>query len=176
MYIRKANIYDSMGIAKVHVDVWKSAYVGIIDNVYLNELSFEKRKKSWMNQLNKGSLIYVAESKNGEIVGFATPCVERNNHKDYKGEISALYVLDKYQGQGVGRDLLVKSAKALRNSNIKSLIVWVLKDNPSCKFYESLGGVAKESKLTRIGEKDYVSIGYVWEDINILADHTCDSE
>ena len=171
MIIRKANIYDSLGIAKVHIDVWKSSYVGIIDSGYLNELSLEKRKKSWMSQLNKGSLIYVAESKNGEIVGFATPCVERTNHKEYKGEISAIYVLDKYQGQGVGKDLLIKSAKALRNSNINSLIVWVLKDNPSCKFYESLNGVAKESKLIRIGEKDYVAIGYVWDDIDMLADY-----
>ena len=37
--IRKASIDDSEGIVKVHIDVWKTTYTGIINEEYLNMAS-----------------------------------------------------------------------------------------------------------------------------------------
>ena len=47
MIIREANINDTPSIAKVTVDTWKTAYRSIIDNDYLNNLSYEEREKGW---------------------------------------------------------------------------------------------------------------------------------
>ncbi|MEA1854613.1 MULTISPECIES: hypothetical protein [Cytobacillus] len=45
--IRKAVIEDAMGIAKVHVDSWRSTYATIFPQEYLNRLSYEKRETLW---------------------------------------------------------------------------------------------------------------------------------
>lgn len=165
MIIRKASIYDSIGVTKVYVETWKTAYRGIIDQDYLENINYDKQKRNFMNLLNKESLIYVAESKIGEIIGFATPEVVKDDFNTNRGEVSMIYVLDRYQGEGIGHDLLQKCASTLVKSEINRMIVWVLKDNPACGFCEALGGTPKETRLDQIGGVDYVSIGYVWEDI-----------
>jgi len=165
MIIRKASIYDSIGVTKVYVETWKTAYRGIIDQDYLENINYDKQKRNFMNMLNKESLIYVAESKIGEIIGYAVPEVTKDDLGVNRGEISMIYVLDRYQGEGIGHNLLEKSAETLVKSEINRMIVWVLKDNPACGFCEALGGTPKETRLDQIGGVDYVSIGYVWEDI-----------
>lgn len=165
MIIRKASIYDSIGVTKVYVETWKTAYRGIIDQDFLENINYDKQKRNFMNMLNKESLIYVAESKIGEIVGFATPEVTKDDFGVNRGEVSMIYVLDRYQGEGIGHSLLQKSAATLVKSDIRRMIVWVLKDNPACGFLEALGGTPKETRLDQIGGIDYVSIGYVWDDL-----------
>lgn len=165
MIVRKASIYDSIGITKVYVETMKTAYRGIIDQDYLENINYDKQKRNYMNMLNKESLIFVSESKIGEIIGFSTPEVDRNEGGPVRGIVSSIYVLDRYQGEGIGYSLLEKSAKVFVKSEIKTMIVWVLKDNPACGFCEALGGKPKETRLDQIGGVDYVSIGYVWEDI-----------
>lgn len=165
MIIRKASIYDSIGITKVYVETWKTAYRGIIDQDYLENLNYEKHKRNFMNLLSSEKLVFVAESKIGEIVGFSIPEVGKDDNGKIRGLISSLYVLDRYQGEGVGQLLATKAASALIKSKIKSMIIWVLKDNPACGFCEALGGTPKETRLDQIGGVDYVSIGYVWDSI-----------
>lgn len=48
MNIRKANRDDAPGIAKVHVDSWRTTYKGIIPQSFLDELSYEQRTKLCM--------------------------------------------------------------------------------------------------------------------------------
>ena len=43
MFIRKANIEDAMGIAKVHVDSWRTTYKGIVPEVFLENLSYDEK-------------------------------------------------------------------------------------------------------------------------------------
>ena len=80
-----------------------------------------------MNMLNKESLIYVAESKIGEIIGYAVPEVTKDDFGVNRGEIPMIYVLDRYQGEGIGHSLLEKAALTLIKSDINRMIVWVLK-------------------------------------------------
>lgn len=41
MIIRRAGINDAQGIAIVHVNSWRTTYKGIIQNDFLNNLSYE---------------------------------------------------------------------------------------------------------------------------------------
>ncbi len=165
MIIRKASIYDSIGITKVYIETLKSSYKSFIDKDYVESVSFDKQKRLFMNRLNKENLIYVAESKIGEIVAFAIPEVSKDANGNNRGEITMVYVLDRFQGEGIGFKLIQKSVKTFIKSNINSMVMWVLKDNPSNGFCESLGGEPKETKLVQLGTLDYVSIGYVWKDL-----------
>ena len=50
--------------------------------------------------------IYVAENEAGQIVGFADGGPERARDMTFKGELYAIYILNDYQRQGVGRHLI----------------------------------------------------------------------
>lgn len=69
--IRKAEPTDALGIATVHVKTWQCAYKGQIPDSYLDNLSIEKRRKTWNESLKKkeeGRHPIVAISEN-KIVG-----------------------------------------------------------------------------------------------------------
>lgn len=63
MNIRKARLKDAEGIARVHVDSWRTTYRGIIPDDYLNGLSYEQRTELWKNNIGKkGNYVLVAEN------------------------------------------------------------------------------------------------------------------
>ena len=45
MQIRRAKLDDAPGIAKVHVESWRTTYKGIIPNDFLNNLSYEAKNR-----------------------------------------------------------------------------------------------------------------------------------
>ena len=53
MIIRDAELRDARGIAEVHVRSWQAAYVGIIVDEELAELSVDQREQFWMQILSK---------------------------------------------------------------------------------------------------------------------------
>ena len=48
---------------------------------------------------------------------------------------------------------------------IGSMMLWVLKDNPTRGFYEHLGGVEDREQSTEIGSASYFEIAYGWPDL-----------
>lgn len=163
--IRKAILTDAKGMAKVHVDSWKTTYTNIVPVEYLNNLSYESREQMWTNAIPDGG-IYVAENKEGMIVGFAKGGKERSgNYKGYDGELYAIYILKEYQGKGIGRSLVKPIIAEIKEMGLNSMLVLVLKDNPSRRFYESLGGRIIDSVEVEIGGKKLSELVYGWEDI-----------
>lgn len=165
MLIRKANIYDTTDIARVHVETWRSTYRRVLSDEYLSLFTMEKRKKYWMKFINDGKPVYVVEEKSGEIIAFVVPNVQRDEQRGYVGEISALYVQDRFQRRGVGRKLIATCARLMVNNDVKSLKVWVLKDNPARQFYRILGGVECDARIERMDNKDYLKLAYRWDDL-----------
>src|SRR5712692_7462985 len=94
MLIRLARIEDAAGIAKVHVDSWRTTYRGMVPEDYLANLSYEAREKNWMRHLeHDGAFIYVAENASGHIIGFVAGGAPREADPFYKGELYAIYLL-----------------------------------------------------------------------------------
>ncbi len=56
MNIRKAVLSDAKGIAKVHVDCWKTTYKYIVSDQYLNNLTYESREQLWKNNIPNGGV------------------------------------------------------------------------------------------------------------------------
>jgi GNAT superfamily N-acetyltransferase len=171
MLIRKAQGQDALVIAKVHVDSWRTTYEGIVSREYLASLSYEQRKKTWSTVLSSStgqSLIYVAETPDGEVVGFACAGPEREGDDTYKGEIYALYLLQSYQRQGIGSRLFRASVKELHQRGITSLLIWVLAANPSRKFYEALDGKYLREKEIEIGDQRLVEVAFGWKDTRTI--------
>lgn len=133
MTIRKATEDDAKGMAKVHVDTWRTTYTGIVPDEYLNNLSYQERENMWRQAIPHGG-VYVAEV-DGKVVGFANGGKERSgNYPDYGSELYAIYILKEYQGQGIGEKLVLSVAKNLVDQGYTSMLVLVLEDNPSKHF------------------------------------------
>jgi len=171
MLIRKAQPPDASAIARVHVDCWRTTYAGIVSSEFLAALSYKQRQEMWSGILSRGdSILYVAESPNGQVVGFACAGPERTGDSVYQGELYALYVLQSYQRQGVGSQLFKAVATELRQGSLTSLLVWVLAANPARLFYETLGGEYLREKDIEIGEQQLVEVAYGWKDTQAIVE------
>ncbi|MDQ0268171.1 GNAT family N-acetyltransferase [Cytobacillus purgationiresistens] len=169
MKIRQAKLTDAAGIAKVHVDSWRTTYNQMIPAAYLNRLSYKSREELWKGNLSTQS-VYVAENDQGEIVGFSGGGKERTgNYPAYKGEIYAIYILKEYQQKGLGKLLLKPVVSELLNLSFDSLLVLVLEANPSRHFYEALGAKKIEEVKIKIENKVIVEGVYGWGNINDIA-------
>ncbi|MET1013849.1 MAG: GNAT family N-acetyltransferase [Paenisporosarcina sp.] len=168
MRIRNANLADIKGIAKVHVDSWKTTYENIISEDFLNNLSYESREKVWKTNMSNMN-VYVAENAEGDVVGFSTGGKERSgNYDGINGELYAIYILKEYQGQGLGRMLVKPVIDELLNLGIKSMLVLVLEKNSSFQFYEALGARQIEIIEVEIAGDKQNEIVYGWDDIKAI--------
>ena len=169
--IRLARLEAAPGIAKVHVDSWRTTYKGLIAEEFLAALSYERRAQTWTENLadpEGTSFLYVAETETGEIVGFVSAGPEHEGNPNYRGETYAIYLVQQVQGQGLGRKLMETAMRELCKRGFSSMLLWVLKDNlPSRKFYEAVGGKYLLEKPIEIGSQNLIEVAYGWE--NLLA-------
>lgn len=167
MNIREATLKDAEGIARVHVDCWRTTYRNIIPDEFLQNLSYENRMKMWIQNIsNETNYVFVAE-RDGEIIGFMDAGKEKSGkYPSYMADITTLYILEEYHGAGIGRQLLQHVFVKLKENNMTSALVWVLEDNPSKHFYEAMGAkVIVYKKDITIGSKQLNLMGYGWDKI-----------
>ncbi len=174
MLIRPARISDAEGIARVHVESWRTAYPGILPEDYLAGLSYKQRSSAWESILSEADETkpnYVAVDDNRVVVGFAGGGPERSGDADLDGELYVLHLLEDSQRRGVGRRLVMSVASDLARNDMVSMFVWVLEQNrPACLFYEALGGLPVREQEISIGGVTLAEIGYGWPDIGPLSE------
>ena len=170
MLIREAREEDLFSIAKVQVDCNRSTYSKIMPDKYLDNLSYESKAKEWNEKLfnsKKTEFMYVAETDNGKIVGFASASLHRTNAL-FEREIHSIYILKEFQRKGIGILLIKAIVIRFTEENVKSMILWTLKDNPSRIFYETLGGKLVDKRIIDRGGKKLQQIAYAWEDLSCI--------
>ncbi|MBE5105042.1 GNAT family N-acetyltransferase [Bacillus thuringiensis] len=167
IHIRRAIKDDISGIAKVHADSWKTTYKGIFANEILENVTFEQRKKQWENIFQKEEspqYRFVAETLTGEIVGFIDGGTERTGTYNCDLELYAIYILQEYQGLKVGKRLFQALLSECEKTNMRSLLVWVVTNNPSKRFYEKYNPEKIGTKfLERLNVEE---TAYCWRGIN----------
>ena len=171
MRIREAGPADIPAIARVVVDTWRTTYRGILPDEVLATLSYAQREQVWTRALaNQTNLpaVYLAETEAGAVVGVASGGRTEPPDPIYQGELAAIYILDTYQGHGLGRDLVAAVAQRLAERGLTGLLVWVLADNPACRFYERLGGRRVSEKPIEMGGATLLLAGYGWADATVL--------
>lgn len=171
MIIREAKIEDAAAIAKVHVDSWRTTYQGIIPDQFLAGLSYERSELMWQDILSNSQPInftVVAESDQGNIIGFANGGREREGSPIYTGEVFAIYLLEEFQRRGIGSQLMMVLVSRLIQGGLTSLLVWVLEENPARRFYERLGGKLGSQKVLNIGGANLTIVSYGWLDAHTL--------
>jgi len=171
--IRPAGVKDAEGIAYVHVTAWQETYRGLMPDSVLDNLSVERRTREWRATLQDEANIYhttVVAEEDAQIIGFANYGRAREGDLQFRGELFAIYVLKRFQGQGIGRGLIRAAANELLALDVSSMLVWVLSDNPYQKFYRRLGGVYVREKPIQFGDVRLLEKAYGWADIHPLAE------
>ncbi|SDY07565.1 L-amino acid N-acyltransferase YncA [Evansella caseinilytica] len=168
--IRYATTEDIDAIATVHVKSWQAAYQHIFPKSFLDTLSHEQRRRSWenaMHQPQEKAGIFVAENEAGEIIGFASCGINRQQEKypDFTGELFAIYLLSSEWGKGIGEKLFYAVVEHLKKNQLYSMIIWALAENPACSFYEKLGGIVSGEDEITIDNNQYKEVAYGWETI-----------
>lgn len=170
--VRAASIEDAEETTFVHVKAWQESYKGIVDQDYLDNISYEKRL-AWRKKIIQENFgLQLVATFKGKVIGFCDSnstgfstnramSEKQNQKRDEKGEIYGLYLLEKHQGKGIGKELLRQSLKWLREKELSPIIVWALKDNQKARaFYESQGGKVVDEIQIEIGNKSYFEVGY----------------
>lgn len=162
MNIRQASKNDVRGIAKVHVDSWRTTYKGLFAQSMLDHLTYEKREELWRKNLDREENIqYVAEEDNGNIIGFADGSVRTKENKI--GDLTSIYLLQEYQGLGVGKELLKRVFADLKEQDCQRIYVEVLEGNKASTFYEACGGQLEERKVIERAGDELRLLIYKWD-------------
>lgn len=171
MNIRLAEVKDASQIAQVQVRSWQASYKEIVDSKYLAEMSIDERILRWKEWLLQGPshIVFVLEDDHKDIMGFISGGRIRSDHP-YDSEIYAFYLLKEIQRKGFGTKMISKFSHQLVKQGKKSMIVWVLKDNPAKKAYISLGGIKIDEELITIGNQNHMEECYAWEDMSLILD------
>jgi GNAT superfamily N-acetyltransferase len=165
--IRKARIEDAAQIAYVHTQSWKTSYTSIIADDYLNSLDEQQKKEQWVQILNNSDADAYVATIGTEVVGLASGGRCRSEGT-YRSELYALYILQQYQGLGIGRELFKALAISQKEQGMENMMVWVLRDNPARLFYQRMGGLYLYDEQVTIGNIQYIEEAYGWTDINTL--------
>jgi len=168
--IRPAVSEDAAAIARVHVDTWRSTYPGIVPDAYLAGLSYARSEERWRQHLEQpgDEHNFVALDPGGAVIGFASCGPLREPVPGFEGELYGLYLLAAWHGRGIGRALFTQAAHDLIQRGFRSMLLWVLRDNPTRAFYEHLGGKAVAEKTIEIGGTSLIDVAYGWPELRIF--------
>ena len=158
--IRRATIEDAAGIAAVSIQAWRETYPGIMPQSVLDDLSVEQRAANWQSWLSKPTQCFVAED-GSRMIGFVDGGAARDPGYDFTSEIYAIYLLQGWQKQGLGRRLVETFLGALEPAKPSSFYIWVAEGNKSARgFYERLGGRSFQEKVTETYQLKELAYGW----------------
>ncbi len=164
--IRIAVITDSEAIAAVHIQSWRETYPGIMPQQRLDSMSLERSTKHWQANISGAFTVLVAEVE-GRIVGFASGGDNHENPDCETGignacdcELGALYLLQEFQGRGIGKALFNGFVELMKQEQRHTMIVWVAEKNISTGFYAAMGGELADRKILMVCEQPVPVLGY----------------
>ncbi len=158
--IFRETIYsDLRALAALHVKTWNDTYPDVAQPP-----TYELRESQWRKTFETQDdswFCFVIENFNGQLIGFAKGIkYDHPDLPDFSGELSKIYLLREYQRMGLGRRLIGCVSRRFLTLGITSMVVFGEADNPSRKFFETLGG-------EKLGDSSTGNYG--WHDLQHLA-------
>lgn len=84
------------------------------------------------------------------------------------GDLTSIYLLDEYHGQGIGKLLMKKLFFHFKNLDYQKVFVEVLEDNQTRFFYEYYGAQLIETVQLQFGDTVVNELIYEWSNIDAV--------
>ena len=139
--VRAAGVEDADAIGRIHVDAWRQAYAGVMDDGFLRGLDPGRRAQVWRERLLSGAGSMAVAERAGAVVGFVSygPPLDADPAQS-TGQVYAVYVDPRVQRTGVGGALMTHAVAALGAQGFSEAVLWVLEENPSARAFYERGG------------------------------------
>ena len=163
---RKATVEDAPAVAKVHVESWRKSFAGIVPQAFLDNLWIEKRERAFREGFGAADYkMFVAETAQNEIVGFADFGKSRESGFRFEAELYAIYLLPEFQGRKIGENLFKLCQREMIADGANSMYLTALAVSPYKSFYEKMGGefVGKGNHFLALDE--FETITYGWKNL-----------
>lgn len=167
LQFRHARSSDADAIAALHSLSWQQNYRGILTDEYLDGDVVTDHLKKWRERcehINHNSqFIWLAIGEDDQLIGLS--CALLDNHPEWGTLLDNLHVHPDAMRQGLGRRLMIDTARWVVENRRSQLHLTVLSENHAAvAFYESMNGksVAHESVVSPDGTTTPV-IRYLWD-------------
>lgn len=125
---------DFESIKDLYFKTWTYSYIGLVPQGFLDNLN----KNIWHPEKRFNNTL-IAVTPDQKIIGVVSFGPARQHKYDGYGEVYSLYVLPKYQHQGVGKSLF-QAALDILKQQFEEIYLIVLRDNLIAQaFYEMFG-------------------------------------
>lgn len=163
--LRDATAEDAEAIARVHSAAWRDTYQGLLPEAVIAGFDYERVLPRWRERLpaTPPSCILVWADP---VAGYAYAGPARDHDPAFAGEVYAIYLAPGRRRAGGGRALMAAAAARLAAAGMRSMVVWVLRENHAARgFYEHLGGeYVRARPLSWTGAEASVEVAYGWAD------------
>lgn len=152
-------------LADVHVRAWQATYRGVFPDEYLDNLTLEKRTKTFRRVVTASPEEFYLFRVDGQPAGMAilSPSREPGAERCH-GELSAIYLLPEFCGRGVGRQAMAFCLERFRQRGYTRLYLWVLESNQRARrFCEKTGFVMDGARKEIQVGKAFPQMRYVME-------------
>ena len=146
--MRAARVRDAEELGRVHVQVWREAYVQHMPAELLEGLDPVKAAERWRLRLEMDEpdgIVVVATGPDDEIVGIASAGPSRDEDAPTEWELYAINVLAAHQGTGVADELIMAVIGQ------KPATLWVVSGNTRARAFYCRHGFAVEG-ATKVHE------------------------
>lgn len=153
---RDAVAADIPALAELHVTTWNATY-----NTTRGP-TIATRTWQWNQVFAKESrrdFVLVLEDRTGRLIGFTWG---KPHEGEFDGELSKIYLRWEYHGLGLGRRMMVETARRFLDRGIHSFILFAELGNPTLGFYDRMGG----ERL--LDDRGIFSGAYGWRDVRTL--------
>ena len=136
--IVKAKVEDALAISIINAFTWKTRYTGIVSDSIINERMknvYQNANKYKERIIEDGQ--YIVAKVDGVVVGFSR--FDKSEKYDGLGELYALYLLECFNGYGIGKMLFEKTKEQLQNMGYDKFVCNCLTKNPTMEFYAHMG-------------------------------------
>lgn len=175
--IRRAQLQDSTGLARLQVDSYRQTYTPFFPPAYIDHFSYDEQERDWRDLLTSdlNDNLLVACSQDGDLLGYALSRLDDQCFPGYASEIVALHVKGTAQRCGLGSALLKASSLTLQDAGAMNTMLWTLRGNPVRAWYERLGGIFLGEKHFQVDEREIEEVAYGWSQIELLI-HQLDTQ
>lgn len=140
-----ARVYEDMAetFAKVHLLSWRQAYNNIFSIDYLESVTIDKQKNSFLQGIdNLNSFYFIVKLEDSPIGILHLSKKQDLITNDITGEIVSIYLLKEYCGNGYGRMVIDFAINYLKDNLCTNIFLWVLECNDrAIRAYKKYGFV-----------------------------------